>query len=46
LNRFNNCNVSGTFIQYEDVVRAEHLLKQNSYSNCGAILKDKYVDVD
>jgi len=45
-NLFKNCNAAGTFIQYEDMVRAEHVLKQNSCSNCGAILKNKYVVVD
>lgn len=42
-NQFKNCNTAGTLLLYEDVVRAEHLLKQNSWINCGAIVKNKYV---
>ena len=42
-NKFTDCNEGNTLIQYEDLVRATHILKTNSFSKSGAVHTDKFV---
>jgi poly(beta-D-mannuronate) lyase len=42
-NNFKNCNPLKTLIQYEDLVRAVHLIKNNSISSSGTIISNKFV---
>lgn len=43
LNRFMACNTNGTLVQYEDAVRAVHVINNNSITKSGKIEKNKYV---
>jgi poly(beta-D-mannuronate) lyase len=45
-NRFFNCNNGKTLIQYEDVVRAFHLLKNNLLIGSGSIRKNDFVSIE
>jgi poly(beta-D-mannuronate) lyase len=42
-NNFKNCNPLKTLIQYDDQVRAVHLIKNNSISSSGTIISNKFV---
>jgi poly(beta-D-mannuronate) lyase len=42
-NNFKNCNPLKTLIQYEDLVRAVHHIKNNSISSSGTIISNKFV---
>jgi poly(beta-D-mannuronate) lyase len=42
-NNFKNCNPLKTLIQYDDLVKAVHLIKNNSIFGSGAIISNKYV---
>jgi hypothetical protein len=43
-NKFIKSNSTGTVLQFEDVVRAKHLLRLNSFTNSGRVLANKFVD--
>lgn len=42
-NNFNDCNPISKLIEYNDEVRAAHMLIKNKITNSGAILKNDYV---
>jgi poly(beta-D-mannuronate) lyase len=42
-NRFMASNATGTLVQYEDAVRAVHMINNNSITKSGAIVTDKFV---
>ncbi len=42
-NNFTNCNTGKTLIQYEDLVRSVHLLRNNSFVKSGIIAGNKFV---
>ena len=42
-NNFKNSNSEGPLILYEDVVRADHLLRNNIFLGSGRVVKDKFV---
>jgi poly(beta-D-mannuronate) lyase len=42
-NNFKNCNPLKTLIQYDDLVRAVHHIKNNSISSSGTIISNKFV---
>ena len=42
-NLFTDCNKDKTLIAYQDIVRAAHLLRDNTMINSGAIKPNQYV---
>jgi poly(beta-D-mannuronate) lyase len=42
-NQFTNCNSDKTLLQFEDAVRAKHLLSNNVLKRSGKIITNKYV---
>ncbi|MBS1510178.1 MAG: DUF4957 domain-containing protein [Bacteroidetes bacterium] len=45
-NRFTDCNKGMPLIQYEDAVRAKHILRNNAVTGSGTIIKDKFVEAE
>ncbi|MEP7238894.1 MAG: polysaccharide lyase 6 family protein [Ferruginibacter sp.] len=43
-NNFKNCNTGKPLIEYEDLVRAVHLLRNNSMVKSGSIVSNKFVN--
>lgn len=43
-NRFIKSNATGTVLQFEDMVRAKHLVRMNSFTNSGKVLANKFVE--
>jgi poly(beta-D-mannuronate) lyase len=43
-NKFIRSNSTGTVLQFEDVVRAKHLLRLNNFTNSGIVRVNKFVE--
>jgi poly(beta-D-mannuronate) lyase len=43
-NKFIKSNSTGTILQFEDIVRARHLMRMNNFTNSGTVRANKFVE--